>query len=663
MRRAGAGTEIIGMMRIKMRKNFAKLVLCVIIVLSSVIEFAATAVGASPLSDGSSSGSITSTEDGLPSYTDELTEIARGIISWKKSDNGAAADGYLINETYLELAGTTPGDWYPIGLSRLGVSDNYDGYLAVIKDVVKERYSEPGKLSAAKATEWHRISLAVLASGGNPTDMGKDSDGNTINLIADGTYDRGKTTPLGRQGINGWIWGLIALDSMKYEIPEGAYYTRDDIITEILRQQLEDGGFALSGKRSDPDITAMALQALAPYYNSEKKYAYTRKATGEDVTKTVFEVCDEALSCLSQLQLDSGGYSSWGTENVESTDQVIVALCCLDIDPLSDERFIKNGKTLLDGVKLYRMEDGGFVHSYTYDPDNPSSLPDKSNSMASEQTLYTMAAMIRYYSGMRLLYDFRQEQSEELKSRISSLESKLSGLTADADETEVTELLSEFYSIPESERCYVSGYRQLSDRAASLGIDIGKIAGETEVIESPSSGGDDSALLYFSPSDIKAADSLPENLTTEQYVTVTTLLDKLNGSEDFPEKDIYIKKLSEAKTRIAEIQKEIDDINSDVKGKLYPFDKISLSDKKTVDDIVSRYNALSEYDREKIERYEDVIKTKTKLDNLQRGIIISVALSAAAIALTVLLVLRIRKRRRRKADEMEELAAMYKDED
>ena len=92
LRRVGAGTEIIGMMRIKMRKNFAKLVLCVIIVLSSVIEFIATAVGASPLSDGSSSGSITSTEDGLPSYTDELTEIARGIISWKKSDNGAAVN-------------------------------------------------------------------------------------------------------------------------------------------------------------------------------------------------------------------------------------------------------------------------------------------------------------------------------------------------------------------------------------------------------------------------------------------------------------------------------------------------------------------------------------------------------------------------------------------
>lgn len=43
----------------------------------------------------------------------------------------------------------------------------------------------------------------------------------------------------------------------------------------------------------------------------------------------------------------------------------------------------------------YRMTDGGFVHSFTYDPDNPTSLPDKSNTMASEQTLYTMASLWR----------------------------------------------------------------------------------------------------------------------------------------------------------------------------------------------------------------------------------------------------------------------------
>ena len=170
-----------------------------------------------------------------------------------------------------------------------------------------------------------------------------------------------------------------------------AYYTRDDIIIEILRQQLPSGGFALSGKTADPDITAMAIQALAPYYNSEKTYTYTQKESGRELSQNVHTVIEEALSCLSLLQLDTGDFESWGTQNVESTDQVLVALCCLGIDPLTDNRFIKNGNTLLDGILRYRMPDGGFIHSFTYDSDNPTSLPDQSNTMAGEQTLYARA--------------------------------------------------------------------------------------------------------------------------------------------------------------------------------------------------------------------------------------------------------------------------------
>ena len=218
---------------------------------------------------------------------DMVLTVAAGIIAWKKADNGAAPDGYLLNDSYLALAGTTPGDWYPIGLGRLGIADNNAAYLAVIRDKVEARYRQPGKLSSAKATEWHRITLAVLAMGGDPTALGIDADGNPINLIADGIYDRGRTTSLGRQGLNGWIWGLIALDSLRYEIPDGAFYSRDEILLEILRRQLPDGGFALSGSTADPDMTAMALQALAPYYNSEKSYVYVQKARGETVTKTV----------------------------------------------------------------------------------------------------------------------------------------------------------------------------------------------------------------------------------------------------------------------------------------------------------------------------------------------------------------------------------------
>lgn len=568
---------------------------------------------------------------------DEATilAIAQGVVDWKKRDNGSPADGFLLTPSFLEEAGTPAGDWYPIGLGRLGIEDNNEGYLAVIAEKVSQRYREENRLDKSKATEWHRISLAILAMGGDPTRIGADENGSPIDLIADGTYDRGKTVSLGRQGITGWVWGLIALDAMRYEIPDGAYYSRDDIITEILRLQLEDKGFALTGKRADPDVTAIVVQALAPYYNSEKVYTYQPKDGEGEVSQTVRQAVDDALALLSALQKDTGDFSSWGIRNVESTVQVMVALCSLGLDPLTDERFIKNGNTLLDGILQYQHEDGGFVHSFVQDPENPGVLPDKSNSLAGEQALYAMAALWRQQKGMRTLYDFRPEQSEALKKRIAELEAAIGAMDASPARTELEALLTSYYSLPADERSYVGNYGTLSDAAKAAGVDIEKIAGSTEVVESPDDEPDDTPTLSFSQADREAVEALPERLTTAQYAQVVTLLTKLSQSEDFEGKDGYLQRLTTAKEQIDTLQAEIDAINAEVLEKLYPFDSISLKDKKTVDSLVARYNALSEYDRGKIDRWEDVVKTQTKLDNQLRGILIAVALVVAAGGITV----------------------------
>ena len=48
------------------------------------------------------------------SYTvAEIKAVAQGIVDWKKSDVGSGADGYLINDSFLTLAGTTPGGLVP----------------------------------------------------------------------------------------------------------------------------------------------------------------------------------------------------------------------------------------------------------------------------------------------------------------------------------------------------------------------------------------------------------------------------------------------------------------------------------------------------------------------------------------------------------------------
>ena len=377
----------------------------------------------------------------------------------------------------------------------------------------------------------------------------------------------------------------------------------------------------------------MAVQALAPYYTSQKVYRYTLKSSKQEISRTVKQVIDESLACLSRLQTEDGDFISWGTQNAESTAQAAVALCSLNIDPQKDTRFIKNGKTLIDGILKYRMPDGGFAHSYTYDPDNPSSKPDKSNSMAGEQVLYALAAVIRQQKGQSALYDFRKSAPEaptEPKNNDNTPESKSGGTSSGKPQAPKDTQSSQSSAVAENTKP-----------------------------ESTEETQEDTPVLYFAPSDRKAVDSLPARLTTEQYYTVIALLEKLKQSDDFEGKENYLKKLTAAKEEIEKIQKEIDSLNADILKKLYPFDKISLKDKKTVDGIFKRYNALSDYDKTKIENREDIIKTKTKIYNRLRAYIIAAVSVAVILALGTLVIIRIRRRKNRKKREMEELAAMY----
>ena len=159
----------------------------------------------------------------------------------------------------------------------------------------------------------------------------------------------------------------------------------------------------------DVDITAMALTALAPYYeeNSEAKAA-----------------ADLALSWISEHQESDGGFCSsmdTGTESSESCAQVLTALCSLGIDPQSDSRFIKNGNTVLDNLMSFRQEDGGFVHAYVYDASNPASIPDESDFLAGGQAAYALTAFCRYKNNMKNLFNLRPEKASLLSKNGSAM--------------------------------------------------------------------------------------------------------------------------------------------------------------------------------------------------------------------------------------------------
>jgi len=573
----------------------------------------------------------------------EVVAVAEGIVEWKKKDVGSDPDGFLINDEFLSLAGSTPGDWYPIGLGRLGIKDNSEGYLAVINDVVDKRYSTPVKLDKAKATEWHRISLAILACGGNPRKAGFHGN---VDLIADGTFNRVDESGgiLGKQGINGFIWGLIALDTMCYAIPDDAFYTRDDIILNILSREIDGGGWALTGDIPDPDITAMAIQSLVPYYNSEKEYV-CKKGTTVFTTK-VRDSVKRALKKLSSLQQTDGGFISWGAPNSESAVQVLIALCLLGKSPFDTNEFIKDGKTVYDGIMKYRNADGGFLHSYVYDEENPSSLPDTSNTMAGEQALYGMASLKRFMNGERRLYDFRTEQSIETKRLISEVMSRIELLSYQTESTEVQRVYEKYLEIEPAERSYVFNYEKLSEI-----LEFKEIPYAEEVIDYNSGVAGDAEPMYeFTSTDIAKVDALPERITMASRAEVLKLLAKIRNSFDFPEKSRYYAKLEKAKNEIDKLEEEIESIKRLIKEELYPFNKISLKDKKTVYELYERYTALSEYDRTLFEKsdIEGLMKSKTQIDNLQTALIISSVVCVMIVGLVVFIVIHVRKRKKEK---------------
>lgn len=286
-------------------------------------------------------------------------------------------ESYLLNKVTTPTVGTNGGEWVIIGLARneaYVTSDYYSNYYKEVEAYVTKNILDEEKLHKTKSTENSRVIVALAAIGKDPQNV---AGHNLLKGLTDMNY-------VIKQGINGPIWALIAFDTKKYEIPtatEGqVQVTRDALIQYILDKELANGGWALSGTAADPDMTSMALQALAPYYNTKLE---------------VKAAIDRALSVLSDIQQPDGGYASWGTTNSESCAQVITALSTLGIDIKKDTRFIKNNRTVYDALMNFYVKDGGFRHT----------LDGTVNQMATEQAFYSIVSYNRMISGKSSLYD------------------------------------------------------------------------------------------------------------------------------------------------------------------------------------------------------------------------------------------------------------------
>jgi hypothetical protein len=327
-----------------------------------------------------------------------LTFVAPASAADKAMLDRAVDDAaaYMLKTVKNPQVDSVGGEWAVLGLARSGyaVPDAwYEGYYKTVEKYVKD---QGGVLHDKKYTEYSRVILGLTAAGYDPRDIaGYDL------TLALGDFERTIW-----QGINGPIFALIALDSGDYAVPKNddakTQATRELYVAEILRRQISDGGWNLTagsdgeiraGESGDPDLTGMALQALAKYQDSPKVRAAT----------------DKALVFLSELQDEKGGFFGWSDTNSESTVQVLVALCELGISE-DDPRFVKNGYTLVDNILSFREPDGSFKHT---------AGGNGNSQMSTEQAFYGLVATQRAREGKNSLYRMGDATPRGAVSRIS----------------------------------------------------------------------------------------------------------------------------------------------------------------------------------------------------------------------------------------------------
>ncbi|MBQ8507897.1 MAG: DUF4430 domain-containing protein [Clostridia bacterium] len=271
-----------------------------------------------------------------------------GILHFAQGEKSTA-------EWALSLAGN-PGsaaDNYILALSFMGADFDRAACAKALAEAL-ESGAETNPVSR------QRMALALIACGG-------------AELLPEALVD--ETT--GKLGVMSYIFGLHLLSSGA----PSENWTKEAVIEKLASLKKEDGGWAVTGSYGDVDATSMCIQALSA-------------CKGED---GVQELIDGGIALLAARQKENAGFSSLGVENAESAAQAAMALVSAGINPLEDARFIRDGRTMLDAMLDYRLENGGYSHT----------AGSEASDMACVQALQALLSV----QAMKPIYDFSEVEA------------------------------------------------------------------------------------------------------------------------------------------------------------------------------------------------------------------------------------------------------------
>ena len=205
-----------------------------------------------------------------------VDEILDGIVSCEEINSGTSSIAQWIDSMTPDGVGNS--EWFALALSRYVHPDDPDSIKKALLSYAErlEAFAESNDVKSA--TTRQRMALTLIACGRSDRPFVQSTVHDSI----------------GSQGVMSLIFGLHLMNNGI----ESDVITKDTLIDNLLSMRLPDGGWAVMGSNSDVDVTAMALQALAP---------------NKDMV-SVAEAVDEAVSLLSAKQLENGGFNGFGAE-------------------------------------------------------------------------------------------------------------------------------------------------------------------------------------------------------------------------------------------------------------------------------------------------------------------------------------------------------------
>ena len=319
---------------------------------------------------GAQNVSFEITVDGIAASPDNETKANDGALSAAKYfDANRMSDAYVYGQEWEIYAFAKSGRKIDNGLIA-----NYK------KSLAANKVEWAG--NTAKVTDSERVALTLAALGEDITSF----DGvNLVNVICS---NDGLTA-----SANNLVYSLIAFDeagvSDEAMLASGSSWTRVKLVSQLIAFQNADGGFAIeAGGSSNVDMTAMALQALAPYVEGGEDAAVTAPDAQPSASASV-------EAALSFLKSQTNGLCDFGS--VESNAQVLLALVALGKDPANTKNgFAKGANSLVTAIAAYELGDGkGYAHVMGSD-----GKPGNANALATVQALRALSAYKTAGSGV-----------------------------------------------------------------------------------------------------------------------------------------------------------------------------------------------------------------------------------------------------------------------